>query len=371
MRLTAPRAVHQREGHERYTLDCILAEEVVLLDQVDARGPRAQLWVTQRDTAGLSADEKRAVENVATSPWPVCPLAVPAGAGKTSSMGALGGGRTPLQPTCCAIGADRKSRRRRRARGCRRHRLHRRQALKSLGDETLRLDRRTVVVVNEAGMVGTDDLRQLLTARTGAGVKTVLVGDAHRLAPVTARGSMFAQLCSDLPWAQRLSEVWRMRDLNEQAASLGLRDGGLAPVRRAVEWYRSHERLHTGDEIAMAHDALQRYRADTAAGEDALLVCACGRAPPRRRCPRRLQRRLLPRPHHSRLCGHHAFRAGRHRRHYPCRARREHHPRAAVRRDDPRPRVQHRLPTRPGDPPVQGLFAFLACDRKYMSQETL
>jgi hypothetical protein len=30
MRLTAPRAAHQREGHERFTLDRILAEEVVL-----------------------------------------------------------------------------------------------------------------------------------------------------------------------------------------------------------------------------------------------------------------------------------------------------------------------------------------------------
>ena len=130
-----------------------------------------------------------------------------------------------------------------------------------------------VVVVDEAGMVGTDDLRQLLTATTAAGVKTVLVGDAHQLCPVKARGGMFAQLCSDLPWTQKLSEVWRMRDPQERAASLALRDGGPAPVRRAVDWYRSHDRLHTGDAIAMAHDALTAYRADTAAGKDALLVC--------------------------------------------------------------------------------------------------
>jgi len=37
-------------------------------------------------------------------------------------------------------------------------------------------------------MIGTDDLRQLLTAATNAGVKTVLVGDAHQLAPAKARG---------------------------------------------------------------------------------------------------------------------------------------------------------------------------------------
>src|SRR6185437_4287181 len=55
MRLTAPRAAHQREGHERFTLDRILAEEAVLLDLVDARDPRAQLWVHHHDTDGLSA----------------------------------------------------------------------------------------------------------------------------------------------------------------------------------------------------------------------------------------------------------------------------------------------------------------------------
>ena len=78
-------------------------------------------------------------------------------------------------------------------------------------------------------MVGTDDLRQLLTATTNAGTNTVLVGDAHQLAPVKARGGMFAQLCTDLPWTQRLSEVWRMRDPAERTASLALRDGGRLP----------------------------------------------------------------------------------------------------------------------------------------------
>jgi hypothetical protein len=84
---------------------------------------------------------------------------------------------------------------------------------------------------------------------------------------------MFAQLCADLPWTQRLSDVWRMRDPAERAASIAVRAGGPAPVRRAVEWYRTHDRLHTGDPIAMAHDAMAAYRADTAAGKDALVVC--------------------------------------------------------------------------------------------------
>jgi hypothetical protein len=37
VRLTASRQPHQREGHERFTLETILAEEAALLDLVDAR----------------------------------------------------------------------------------------------------------------------------------------------------------------------------------------------------------------------------------------------------------------------------------------------------------------------------------------------
>ena len=122
-------------------------------------------------------------------------------------------------------------------------------------------------------MVGTNDLRQLLSATTTAGTKTVLVGDEHQLAPVKARGGMFAQLCADLPWAQHLSEVSRMRDPEERSASLALRDGGPASMRRAIGWYRTHDRLYCGDAITMAADALAAYRIDTAAGKDALLVC--------------------------------------------------------------------------------------------------
>ena len=89
VRLTAPRAAHQREGHERFTLDVILEEEAAVLDLVDARDARTMLWVKDEDTATLSPDQTRAVENIGRSPWLVQPLSAPAGAGKTTSMRAL------------------------------------------------------------------------------------------------------------------------------------------------------------------------------------------------------------------------------------------------------------------------------------------
>jgi conjugative relaxase-like TrwC/TraI family protein len=239
MRLTRPRRVHEREGHERFTLDRILAEEWDVLRMCDARDVRATVPVEDRHTARLSADQARAVRNIAESPWLVQPLAAPAGAGKTTSMRAMRAAAHDaynrrvlvLAPTGQAVDVAVRE-------GAGDEGLTIAKALKDLRDGKLRLPVRTVVIVDEAAMVGTNDLRELLAATTAAGVKTVLVGDAHQLAPVKARGGMFAQLCADLPWAQQLSEVWRMRDPEERSASLALRDGGPAPRRRAVEWYR-------------------------------------------------------------------------------------------------------------------------------------
>jgi hypothetical protein len=65
---------------------------------------------------------------------------------------------------------------------------------------------------------------------------------------------MFEQLRGELPWTQRLSEVWRMRDPEERQASLALRSWRGNRLRHAIGWYRTHDRLHTGDPVAMASD---------------------------------------------------------------------------------------------------------------------
>ena len=101
----------------------------------------------------------------------------------------------------------------------------------------------------------------------------VLVGDSYQLAPVKACGGMFEQLCADLPWSQRLSEVWRMRNPDERDASLALRSGHGNRLRTAVGWYRIHDRLHTGDPIAMAADAMQAYITARAEGKDVAIIC--------------------------------------------------------------------------------------------------
>ncbi len=273
VRVSATREAHQREGHELFTVDAVIAEEERILSLVDEADTRARLDVRAADLGGLSAGQARAIANIAHSPYLVQPLQAPAGAGKTHSLNALRAAAhrahkevLVLAPTGKAVDEAMRD-------GAGDRGLTVAKALTLIEAHQLDLDRRTVVVVDEAAMVGTPELRRLVEATTTARSKIVLVGDAYQLAPVKARGGMFEQLCEDLPWAQRLSEVWRMHDREERDASLALRSGRGHRLRKAVGWYHNHDRLHTGDAIAMAEDATTAYINAHAEGKDAAIIC--------------------------------------------------------------------------------------------------
>lgn len=270
LRIGDERAAHEREGSIRYTAADLIAEERAIIELMGRRDSAAVLPAV--DTAGLSADQACAVTAVATSERLVQPLSAPAGAGKTHSLRALRAaaheaGKRVLVAAPTGRAVDVAVREQAGDHGATLDALLGRL---ERGEEVLDAD--TVVVVDEAGMVGTQHLRALLDDATAAGTKVVLVGDEHQLAPVAQRGGTFAQLVADLPWAQRLSQVWRMHDHRERDASLAVRDGGPAALRRAVGWYRRAERLHTGDQVTMADDALAAWKADIASGHDALLI---------------------------------------------------------------------------------------------------
>ena len=121
------------------------------------------------------------------------------------------------------------------------------KALHLIENNILDFTRSTLVIVDEASMVGTPELKKLLACAVAGRAKVVLVGDAYQLAPVKARGGMFEQLCADLPWSQRLGEVWRMAHPEERDTSLALRAAHGNRLRTAIKWYRDHGRLHSGD----------------------------------------------------------------------------------------------------------------------------
>jgi conjugative relaxase-like TrwC/TraI family protein len=273
LRVTETRQAHHREGHELFTVDAVIAEEQRIYDMIDETDSRTRLDVRTGDLADLSADQARAIANIAASPYLVQPLQAPAGAGKTHSLKALRAAAhrankevLVLAPTGKAVDEALRD-------GAGDRGLTVAKALQLIGNNDLGVDRRTVVVVDEASMVGTPELKKLLSCAVAGGTKMVLVGDAYQLSPVKARGGMFEDLCEELPWSQRLSEVWRMRTAEERDTSLALRSGQGNRLRKAVGWYRNHGRLHTGDPIAMADDATKAYIAARAEGKDAAIIC--------------------------------------------------------------------------------------------------
>jgi conjugative relaxase-like TrwC/TraI family protein len=273
VRVTEPREPHHREGHVRYTVDAVIDEEERILDGADESDNRCRLDLRPDDVGDLSPDQARAIANIATSPQLVQPLQAPAGAGKTHSLKALRAAAHRARKRVLVCAPTGKAVDEALAEGAGDDGLTVAKALGMIERRDLHVDRSTVVVVDEASMVGTADLRKLLACAIQGRTKIVLVGDAFQLSPVRARGGMFEQLCAELPWSQRLSAVWRMRDPGERDASLALRSARGNRLRTAVGWYRTRGRLHTGDPIAMASDALAAYEDSREKGRDALLVC--------------------------------------------------------------------------------------------------
>jgi len=113
------------------------------------------------------------------------------------------------------------------------------------------LDPRTVLVVDEAGMVGSRKLTRLLEHANQARAKVVLVGDDRQLAAIDAGGG-FRALRLRLG-ASELVENRRQRQAWEREALELVRSG---VVEEAVAAYRAHDRVVAADSKPAATLAL-------------------------------------------------------------------------------------------------------------------
>jgi conjugative relaxase-like TrwC/TraI family protein len=107
-----------------------------------------------------------------------------------------------------------------------------------LGNGRAELDGKTVLVVDEAAMLGTRKLGPLLDHAHQAGAKVVLVGDDRQFAAIDAGGGFRALRvrlgASELTVNRRQVEAW------EQQAIEDVRDGR---VEQAIAAYAEHERI--------------------------------------------------------------------------------------------------------------------------------
>jgi conjugative relaxase-like TrwC/TraI family protein len=115
----------------------------------------------------------------------------------------------------------------------------------------IRLDSKTVVVMDEAGIADSDRLSRLVKMTGERESKLVLAGDSAQLSSIGA-GGLFKQIEGKVPTAE-LTEVHRARHEWERKAWEHIRAGEPGP---ALAQYQAHDRLHIHDTRAEAAQAM-------------------------------------------------------------------------------------------------------------------
>jgi conjugative relaxase-like TrwC/TraI family protein len=224
---------------------------------------RAVLTEYARGGCELGADQRAALLGITTSGAQLQVLTAPAGAGKSTLVGAIArvwantGHRVIGLATSEAAAA-----------------VLRDEGLDATNisrwltqDSPLELG--DLVVIDEASMTPTMDLLAVQQRCATVGARMLLVGDPAQLGAVGA-GGMLADLITRAP-TYELTEVRRFHTGWEGPASLRLRDGDL----NAVLDYATHGRLIDGGTPTDTESAaVSAWLADTLAGRDALLITA-------------------------------------------------------------------------------------------------
>ena len=265
------RPLEDREGTRRWTTTGTVEREAAAVGRAGAVADLGvdERWVT---AAGLSGEQEAAMRSLVSSPSRASVLVAPAGAGKTHSLNAArraweAGGRevVALAPTGAAAdvmvaeGVATRADTVATALG----EANRREHVWAPG---------TVVVVDEAGMIGSADLAQLIEQAERDGSRMVLVGDPAQLQAPGSAGGLLGLLAETLPDTAELEQVWRQADPEERSATLAVREGDEAEVAQAVAWYRQRDRLAIGSTASMVEAAWDGWAADMRAGTDSLLM---------------------------------------------------------------------------------------------------
>ena len=111
-----------------------------------------------------------------------------------------------------------------------------------------------MLVLDEAGMLGTRDLHEILTEALRVGTKVCLMGDPKQLQPIEL-GAAFVALLARLG-SITFSEILRQKDAFDRQVVEDLRSGN---ARDAIESLKARGRLHV---CGSRDDAMKKMVAD-------------------------------------------------------------------------------------------------------------
>jgi ATP-dependent exoDNAse (exonuclease V) alpha subunit len=243
--------------------------------------PLAQLGVSATAAeAGLNAGQREAVCRLLSAEAAVSVLVGPAGCGKTSALRSahqqwIAAGRHVVGASVAASAARLLQTETGITSSSLTVLLADANRLDEASGRSVGLPQGSVVVIDEAGMVGTRDLARLVDRARESGSRLVLVGDPFQL-PAVEAGGMLAAL-ANRPDTIVLSENVRQVEDWERHA---LDDMRLGNVSRTVARLAEHGRLHVADEAADVRDLmLDAWFAARAPGRQAVMI-----APRRSQC---------------------------------------------------------------------------------------
>jgi conjugative relaxase-like TrwC/TraI family protein len=271
-------SVYAIAGADRYTSQRILDAERRILTAagrhdgaaVDSSAMELAFLEMAANGTALDAGQAVLVRQMCTSGARVELAIAPAGAGKTTAMRALtlawtedGGQVIGLAPSAAAAAVLAEHT------GIRTDTLAKLTwgiGHHDLPDWATHIDRRTLMIIDEAGMADTLTLDTAIHYAIDRGASVRLIGDDQQLAAIGAGGIL--RDIKHTHGALQLSELHRFTNPTEAAASLAMRDGD----PRALGFYLDHGRVHVGDLAKATEDAFTAWIADRAAGLDAIML---------------------------------------------------------------------------------------------------
>ncbi len=125
-----------------------------------------------------------------------------------------------------------------------------------------------LVIIDEASLIGTFALDELVSAACEVDAKVLLVGDPAQISSISA-GGMFGSLVRERgDTVVTLSDVRRFVHAWERTASMELRIGN----EEAIDAYVAHERIKEGEREELIEALYQAWRSDVIAGKDSLMI---------------------------------------------------------------------------------------------------
>jgi conjugative relaxase-like TrwC/TraI family protein len=255
-------SVYEQPERQRWALKATLDQEAWLLDiAAESTGRTTERDVVEASVVDhdLGGDQAGAVRELLGSERRIGLLVGPAGAGKTRTLRAVvaawqhGGGDvlglTVSQSAAGVLAAEAHVRAENTAKWLYESRCG-----------NWRLPDGVLVLVDEASMVSTADLVEIVEQARRAGGKVLLVGDPAQLAAIHIGGAF--DLLAERHGAARLHEIRRFAEAWEADASLQLRRRDPA----ALAEYAMRARIHGGTTNRIEAELFDAWRVDALAG---------------------------------------------------------------------------------------------------------